>query len=511
MQQQLASPVGFYGKLPCKGDFLQRRVSQDFVDGWDRWLQECMHASRQQLGDGWLQAYLNGPVWRFALAEGVCGGGAYAGVIVPSVDRVGRYFPLAVLTQLSTDECLLEVACGGSAWFDAAEALAVEALQATDLDLENFDDRVAELTGQLERSSAAEAAYLVSLMHQGDFARAPGQWQVPLVEGRSLQNAVNAFASRELQRVLRPLALWWSDGSEAVAPGWLCTRGLPDPSSFAALLAGNWRSAGWSSLSGDAPPPAPRETSASEWLSVPEPVELSVWHAPLVRTAGAAEPRTQFVARPELGLWAVVYGEQSATDATAAVLIADVLQSVPHANTLTELTESVRQGLQSAYRELARRALGGHVPSARTIVFAARGAECALVWAGDVQAVRCRAADAQPVVGINPTEAAGTYFARDGAAAERGGLMELIAAPLAPESSILVHYQPLQSGDAWVLAGAPVLEPRQLPALAAALASQSRSESWGPQAVQSFGGLDAAVFGGTAPLLMLAARQVHTG
>jgi len=506
--QQLASPVGFYGKLPCKGDFLQRRVSQEFVDAWDPWLQECMHASRQQLGEAWLQAYLNGPVWRFALAEGVCGGGAYAGVMVPSVDRVGRYFPLALLAQLSTEECLLEVACGGAAWFDAAETLAVEALQASDLDLESFDDRVSDLAGRLARASAAEAAYLVGLMQQGDFASTPAQWQVPLTDGRSLQNAVNAFASRELQRVLRPLALWWTDGSDAVAPGWLCTRGLPDPQSFAALLAGNWRSAGWASLSGDAPPPA-RETSAAEWLSVavPEPLELTAWHAPIVRTAGAGEPRTQFVARPDLGLWAVVCGERSPADASGAVLIADVLQSVPHANTLTELAEGVRTELQSAYRELTRRGHGGGLASVRTIVFAARGAECALVWAGNVQAVRCRSADGQPVVGITPAEAPGAYFAGDAAQPPRGGLMELIAAPVAPESSILVHYQPLQGGDAWVLAGAPLLEPRQLPALAAALAPQSSSESWGPQALQSLGGLDSAPYGGTAPLLLLAARR----
>src|SRR5882724_4478562 len=107
---QTASAAGFYGKLPCKGDFLQRRVTQEFVDTWDAWLQQCLLTSRQSLQERWLDAYLTSPVWRFALAEGVCGSGAYVGVMVPSVDRVGRYFPLTLVAQLNTEDCLLEVA-----------------------------------------------------------------------------------------------------------------------------------------------------------------------------------------------------------------------------------------------------------------------------------------------------------------------------------------------------------------------------------------------------------------
>ena len=106
-----ASPVGYYGKLPCKGDFLQHCVPHEFVDNWDAWLQECLHVSRQQLEERWRDAYLTSAIWRFALAESVCGSGAYAGVMVPSVDRVGRYFPLTVVTQLHSEDCLLDIAC----------------------------------------------------------------------------------------------------------------------------------------------------------------------------------------------------------------------------------------------------------------------------------------------------------------------------------------------------------------------------------------------------------------
>src|SRR5262249_13438980 len=82
---QTRSAAGFYGKLPSKGDFLLRRVSQEFVDAWDAWLQQSLFASRENLQERWLDAYLTSPVWRFALSDGVCGSGAYAGLMLPSV------------------------------------------------------------------------------------------------------------------------------------------------------------------------------------------------------------------------------------------------------------------------------------------------------------------------------------------------------------------------------------------------------------------------------------------
>ncbi len=94
-----ALEVGFYGKLPSHGDFLRRRVSDAFVGVWDGWLQECLTASRASLGDRWLDIYLTSPVWRFACAAGVCGRSPVIGVMAPSVDRVGRYFPLTLVAE----------------------------------------------------------------------------------------------------------------------------------------------------------------------------------------------------------------------------------------------------------------------------------------------------------------------------------------------------------------------------------------------------------------------------
>ena len=87
---------GWYGKLAVLGDFASRRLPQHFVEACDAWLARGVEASRAQLGARWLDVYLTGPIWRFAWAPGVVDAQGWFGVMMPSVDKVGRYFPLLV-------------------------------------------------------------------------------------------------------------------------------------------------------------------------------------------------------------------------------------------------------------------------------------------------------------------------------------------------------------------------------------------------------------------------------
>lgn len=242
-----ANDIGFYGKLPCRGDFLQRRAPSLFVDAWDAWLQECMHASKEQLGEAWLDAYLTGPVWRFVLDAGVCGDASYAGVLVPSVDRVGRYFPLTVVAQLTAGHCPLDVACGAGAWFEAAEALVIEALEAEAVDIDAFDERVAGLNTPLAAEHARESASLTQALCDSAFPAQAARWHVPIESAQSLQRAVNVLAYREMSRGLKPLTLWWTEGSQAVGASWLALRGLPEATAFGAMLSGDWARSNWTS------------------------------------------------------------------------------------------------------------------------------------------------------------------------------------------------------------------------------------------------------------------------
>jgi type VI secretion system protein ImpM len=91
--------AGWFGKLAVLGDFASRRLAPDWVNACDEWLSACIEASRRDLGERWTEIYLAAPVWRFAWGPGIVDERWWFGVLMPSCDSVGRYFPL-VVTQV---------------------------------------------------------------------------------------------------------------------------------------------------------------------------------------------------------------------------------------------------------------------------------------------------------------------------------------------------------------------------------------------------------------------------
>jgi type VI secretion system protein ImpM len=452
------SATGFYGKLPCRGDFMQRRVPQGFVDTWDAWLQECLHVSRQQLGEQWLDLYLTSPVWRFVLAEGICGESAYAGVMLPSVDRVGRYFPLTLVSPLEAGTCILEAACSaGRAWFDAVEELALKALDAGDLDLQAFDAQVDALPGLADWDALTLSNQLMERIAQSGFARGGSSWHISM-PGETPQSAVNAFASLELQRAFRPCGLWWTQGSEAVQPGWLVTNGLPTPTGYIAMLSGQWRRAGWNSIEVAVQAPqfvAPSEAAATE---VPQALDVQIVAAHPPSPRGVSAPvEIRYIMRPEIGLWGMATAAVGGGDSGArADLISDVAHDLAPQATLTTRIESARRALHGVLGSRAG-AVAGRAEGVAVILFLAERTECALMWSGAARAIRIRNGTATELLaGERPTEADAAVDAPvepplDRGGTDDGGLLALLAAPAAAAPAVGVRYQDLEANDLWVL------------------------------------------------------------
>jgi type VI secretion system protein ImpM len=91
----MAGPAGLYGKLPAKRDFVSRGLGRDLLGGLEPWLQAAVADSRDAFGTAWRDHFLAAPIWRFLIGPDVAGVAAL-GAITPSVDGVGRYFPLLV-------------------------------------------------------------------------------------------------------------------------------------------------------------------------------------------------------------------------------------------------------------------------------------------------------------------------------------------------------------------------------------------------------------------------------
>ncbi len=224
--------TAFYGKLPARGDFITRSLPREFINRWDDWLQGGMNASRQSLGDAWLDVYLTSPLWRFVLPAGICGNTAWAGVLMPSMDKVGRYFPMTVVRQIDGTGSPMCVAVQNPRWFAEIEDLLLNALDAESLDLNVFEQslrNVAFVDGDLP-----PMAPLTS-----------GGSRVALDESLDVSLSLLGFVRDGVKQATSGMCFWWGNGSDAVTPSLLYTQTLPDANMFTAMLAGTWSSYGW--------------------------------------------------------------------------------------------------------------------------------------------------------------------------------------------------------------------------------------------------------------------------
>jgi type VI secretion system protein ImpM len=227
---------GLFGKLPSHRDFVHRRLARAFLDPWDGWLQGAVRRSREQYGDDWLEVYLTSPLWRFALAPGVCGDLPWAGVLMPSVDGVGRYFPLTLACPLAAGCNPLAAMADADAWFVALEDLALSALE-DGFDLESFDARLLALGTPPVDAVAADLGGTGPGRHNAWRLGLDGPGQIPVL--------YPVLARRLLRELFFAYSLWWTRGSERIAASLLVCQGLPPLDGFSALLAGDWEARGW--------------------------------------------------------------------------------------------------------------------------------------------------------------------------------------------------------------------------------------------------------------------------
>jgi type VI secretion system protein ImpM len=383
--------VGLYGKLPTHGDFLRRRVADDFVNGWDEWLQRCIAESRASLGEAWLDTYLTSPVWRFALAPAVCGAAAVAGILVPSVDRVGRYFPLTIVWPTPAHLSTLEIAVRFRAGFEHAERLLLDTLALEHFEFADFDRSVLELATYLENAPVEDPLRLTRVsVASVSSSRARAQ-RVPLRAASDLETPALQLYGQLLDSG-GGFACWWTDGSSVVEPSWLMTRGLPDGSQYSAMLDGAWSAAGWQVVETDHHGEDPLATTAP-----PEPLaDALVIASGAYSDRGAVRTTNQdaYIDRPDLRLWAVADGMGGLRDGDiASRMVCDSLANTPIAARLDEQIEGVIGQLTqvNAYlRRSATREVNPIHSGSTVVVLVIRDQQCAAVWAGDSRIYRLR-------------------------------------------------------------------------------------------------------------------------
>ena len=170
-------------------------LSRGFLDAFDEWFRTILLGGQAMMEGAWTPAWLEAPVWRFALPGEMCGPAEIVGLWMPSVDRVGRHFPLMFGASCAGAEPA-RMAFGGEPWLDAAEEAGRAAL-ADDLSPDELAARIPPAP---------------------DLTHAP---KTDLPYGM----------------IPRPGAgLWWTEGSPRVPAQGLVLDAMPDVATFVAML-----------------------------------------------------------------------------------------------------------------------------------------------------------------------------------------------------------------------------------------------------------------------------------
>jgi type VI secretion system protein ImpM len=237
-----------FGKLPAKRDFVAVNMPRDLLRFWEVWLQGALAGSMHALGPGWRDAYLAAPIWRFWLGREHVGS-EVMGAFMPSLDGVGRYFPLAVLAQAPEGQAFAPPTGDlQGAWFDRAEHFLLDTLEPEAA----YDETLAAL-GNLP------APEMVARDAQADPQAGGGLTGVADETG-------DGDIATLMERLDRADALvrqasgsyWWTIGGESFPALALRARTLPEAQNFSLLLTGPPR-----------PPPAPTPTPQAEDESDP--------------------------------------------------------------------------------------------------------------------------------------------------------------------------------------------------------------------------------------------------
>ena len=229
--------VGWYGKIPGTGDFIARRVPASFSEPWDRWLQDAIEGSKQRLGAHWRDTFLSMPAWRFALGAGVVGSNAWAGLMVPSVDAVGRYFPLTVASALPPAGLdPVATLLGAGRWFDEIEAIALEAI-APGADTTAVDAALAR--------QRFEARWLAQPETTDATLPIRGVKPQMLCVDLAADAAMTPGLAELAGRLCEPYSAWLAEPSELFGRSLLLCESLPAGEQFCAMMNGHWVEHGW--------------------------------------------------------------------------------------------------------------------------------------------------------------------------------------------------------------------------------------------------------------------------
>ena len=219
-----------FGKVVSKRDFVATHAPRRFLDAWEPWIEGSMSASRQSLGNDWKAAFLRAPIWRFWLGETFCST-TVLGAFMPSLDQVGRYFPLTVFACADEGKAIPPPEFNQQAdWFAAAENFLLSTLD-YGITYETIVADLDRLAAPLAEKPAADSPDLI-MFAEGMVA--------PVGAEQSFCDVFSLMRVTNHAKAYGSSSFWWTIGGDGFRPLALSARNLPDPFLFTEMLTGRF-------------------------------------------------------------------------------------------------------------------------------------------------------------------------------------------------------------------------------------------------------------------------------
>ncbi len=223
--------VGYFGKLPGYGDFIQRNVSPELISYLDNWILQSVESSRGQLRENWKIRYFNSPIWRFVLSAGIFSDTSISGFMMPSIDKTGRCFPFIVICQADYQVNPFIFARKVDELHHHAEEFVLGLLEKNSPNLDDIHKVLSEMY-----SSAQETQYLGANHSSTSSAMEIGS--ITDNNSTDFSDCNESFIECLLQMQKVKITIWWMGGGNGLIPQKRYFSGMPPVDCYQSFLIG---------------------------------------------------------------------------------------------------------------------------------------------------------------------------------------------------------------------------------------------------------------------------------
>lgn len=208
--------AGLYGKHPGFGDFIGAGLPEPVIETVGQWTQGVLGEWRDWIGADWQAAFDASPRVAFWIGPALVDGQPLRGVWMPSWDRSGRRFPLAILQKGG----VAPVMAPADSFYAVAD-LALTNLATTD----SFDPRAVADRLQQELPPGSNDV--------------DGMWPTfwALNPDRSVDELLSELRDTDHERATATRSYWWFAQDGALPAGVLACQGWPAANELAWLFA----------------------------------------------------------------------------------------------------------------------------------------------------------------------------------------------------------------------------------------------------------------------------------